>query len=566
MLTGKARDSPASILDSSPARLETPREHPGCSPSGFRPRARLVAGLVKPGLYDQLVTRSVHNALAAAERELGADREALGEAAPHVMARHIYDALVKALRSVPEEERAEHQRRLMNDIIQLIAEHAPAAGIALAEEGVDAPSQLLLAVRRLDGDRLGTGSIPRPLLPLRQSDLLVNGPRDLRVGHEVCRSLTARNPGRLRLLTTTYMGATEPDAIQALLDLGAQVWVSYDSRRTRLHAKAWLFHRDSGFSTGLLGSSNISAAALPDGCEWNVRLSAVDNRTILDKFIATFDQYWAHPAFEPYERERFVDASVYRDAPATRSPARSSCARIRIRRSRSRAWPASASTATGATSSSRRRAPARRSSQSLAKYRAALGGIAALIASSSVRQARMSETRNGATSERHAPLQVLIGFDQTRSLTATTAAAASTTATAAVVAAAATTTTVTTATATVATAATTAAVATATTTAALLAFLGFVHAERTTIEVLAVHRFDGVGRLLVGAHRDEREAARAAGLAIGNEMDVADGSELLKCSANAISGRVEGKIADIQTSTHVLARSSPENAPTSTRA
>ena len=110
------------------------------------------------------------------------------------------------------------------------------------------------------------------------------------------------------------MGATEPDAIEALLDLGAQVRVSYDSRRTRLHAKAWLFHRDSGFSTGLVGSSNISAAALLDGCEWNVRLSAVDNRTILDKFIATFDQYWADPAFEPYERERFVEASVYRDA------------------------------------------------------------------------------------------------------------------------------------------------------------------------------------------------------------------------------------------------------------
>ncbi len=296
---------------------------------------------MKPGLYDQLVTRSVGKALAAND-DLGAERERLGEAAPHVMARHIFDALVKALRNVPEEERAEHQRKLTNDIIELIAKQAPTAGVAIDDEGVDAPAEMLLAIRKLSEDRLGTGTIQRPMIPLRQSDLLVNGPRDLRVGHEVCRELASanavdvivsfvkwtgirtmhaelrefsqRNPGRLRLLTTTYMGATEPDAIQELIDLGAQVRVSYDSRRTRLHAKAWLFHRDSGFSTGLVGSSNISAAALLDGCEWNVRLSAVDNRTILDKFIATFDQYWGDPAFEPYDRERFIDAATYRDS------------------------------------------------------------------------------------------------------------------------------------------------------------------------------------------------------------------------------------------------------------
>jgi len=61
-----------------------------------------------------------------------------------------------------------------------------------------------------------------------------------------------RHPGQLRVLTTTYMGATEIEALDALVELGAQVRVSYDARRTRLHAKAWLFHRDTGYSTGTL--------------------------------------------------------------------------------------------------------------------------------------------------------------------------------------------------------------------------------------------------------------------------------------------------------------------------
>jgi len=96
----------------------------------------------------------------------------------------------------------------------------------------------------------------------------------------------------IRLLTTTYMGATEVEAVEAFAALGAQVKVSYDERRTRLHAKAWLFHRDSGFGTALVGSSNLTAAALRDGCEWNVRLSQRDNPGIVAKLGATFQQYW----------------------------------------------------------------------------------------------------------------------------------------------------------------------------------------------------------------------------------------------------------------------------------
>src|SRR5205085_10760556 len=99
-----------------------------------------------------------------------------------------------------------------------------------------------------------------------------------------------------------------------LAELGAEVKVSYETRMTRLHAKAWLFHRDTGFSTAYVGSSNLSKSALLDGLEWNVRLSAVEQGHLLDTFRATFDEYWEDPAFErsdpddPAQRTRLDEA------------------------------------------------------------------------------------------------------------------------------------------------------------------------------------------------------------------------------------------------------------------
>ena len=160
----------------------------------------------------------------------------------------------------------------------------------------------------------------------------------------------------------------------------------------------------------------------------------------------------------------------------------------------------------------------------------------------------------------------------TATAAATTAAATTTTATtAAAVAAAAAVVTAAAATAAVATAATTttvsavaaaattavaaaaaAAVAAATAAAALLALLGLVNAERAPVEGAAVHTLDGLRGLLGGTHGHECKTARAARLTIRDEVDVADRSELLERSTDAISIGVERKITNIQTSVHRL--------------
>ncbi len=112
----------------------------------------------------------------------------------------------------------------------------------------------------------------------------------------------------IRVITTTYIGGTEREALDRLSrDFGADVRIQYDAARTRLHAKAWLFRRSTGFDTAYVGSSNLSTSALLEGVEWNVRLSQAATPTLLHKFEATFDSYWNASEFEPYDPERDGD-------------------------------------------------------------------------------------------------------------------------------------------------------------------------------------------------------------------------------------------------------------------
>jgi hypothetical protein len=134
---------------------------------------------------------------------------------------------------------------------------------------------------------------------------------------------------------------------------------------------------------------------------------------------------------------------------------------------------------------------------------------------------------------------------------ATTAVVAATTAAAAVTAAAAATPAV--ATATVPTTAATAAEpTTAPAGTALLALLGFVDPERPAIERATVHALDRLGGFLRSSHGYEREAARAAGLAVRDQVDITYGSEFLERGTDAFSIGVERKISNVQTSVHRL--------------
>jgi HKD family nuclease len=101
------------------------------------------------------------------------------------------------------------------------------------------------------------------------------------------------------------MGATEARAVLALARLpGVTVKISYDTRRTRLHAKAWLFHRATGFGTAFVASANISIAALIGGLEWTVKFTQAAQADLYVAAQAQFESLWNDPEFERRRRAR----------------------------------------------------------------------------------------------------------------------------------------------------------------------------------------------------------------------------------------------------------------------
>ncbi|MFJ6883247.1 DUF3427 domain-containing protein [Streptomyces californicus] len=284
------------------------------------------------GLYESLITHR----LAERMKQLdyagwhSIDSSVGKESAPHVLARHIGTTVRRVFEGLTPTEQVVAANHILESLNTI---EGAAEWIDLVTDG---PRQLLAVAEQ---EAPGVYAI-RPATPLSETALITNSPEDPSLGFELRAELAtadrvdllcafvkwhglrvlekslhaARERGvPIRVLTTTYIGATERRALDRLVrDFGAEVKVNYELRSTRLHAKAWLFRRASGFDTAYVGSSNLSKAALLDGLEWNVRLSSVATPSVIRKFEATFDAYWSEPAFESYDPER--DAQRLDDA------------------------------------------------------------------------------------------------------------------------------------------------------------------------------------------------------------------------------------------------------------
>ena len=123
----------------------------------------------------------------------------------------------------------------------------------------------------------------------------------------------AQSGKKLHIITTTYIGATDFNAVKKLATLpNTEIKISYNSSVDRLHAKSYLFLRNTGFHTAYVGSSNLSEAALTEGLEWNVKVTQQELPHIIKEIRHTFESYWGNPLFETFvsgrDDERLKDA------------------------------------------------------------------------------------------------------------------------------------------------------------------------------------------------------------------------------------------------------------------
>lgn len=285
-----------------------------------------------PGLYERLITTRIEKQLKALDVSgWKAIEQRVGEhSSPHVLARHIAETVRQIFAALPPAEQVIAANHILESIGTLDGAKQWVDLIA------DGPRQLIALAQH---EAPGVYGI-RPATPLSETALITNAPEDPNLGFELRAELAtadhvdllcafvkwhglrvleeslkaARDRGvPIRVITTTYIGATERRALDRLVtEFNAEVKINYESRSTRLHAKAWLFRRNSGYDTAYVGSSNLSKAALLDGLEWNVRLSSVATPPVLRKFKATFDSYWVEPAFEAYDPQ--LDAARLEEA------------------------------------------------------------------------------------------------------------------------------------------------------------------------------------------------------------------------------------------------------------
>ncbi|MGQ7848524.1 DUF3427 domain-containing protein [Granulosicoccus sp. 3-233] len=290
----------------------------------------------EPGLYDQLIDEQLQAQLTElTQARLAPDIKQVDPAElPDRVGEIVGKWVSQTLASVTPDDRAAAAIVLSHSIINALTPEkhdADASLSALAD-----PVSRLLAVNPLSPTDKPI-SIRQPLTPLRDTVLMTNARDQPAVGREIEAEIASADridlvlafirwtgirqllpslkrhseAGRkIRIITTVYTGSTELKALDVLKELGAEIKVSYDTSTTRLHAKAWLFQRRTGFSTVYIGSSNLTFSAMTPGLEWNVRASQRLNPELITAFERTFATYWEDAHFEPFNRDQFIKATA----------------------------------------------------------------------------------------------------------------------------------------------------------------------------------------------------------------------------------------------------------------
>lgn len=283
---------------------------------------------IKKGIYEQVISNKIHEELKIREDEINIFKEEIEkEEAKVILSKYLQEVTKKSLNLIKNKD-INKQIEVCNQIINYLSEQVEDKEIK--ENNIHKGGEILLSVEeKINKSKIKNNNI-RPLTPISQSYLFTNSNNEPDLISELKREILSSDnidilvsfirwsglrlikdeliehtqTKKLRIITTSYMGASEFKAIKFLSELpNTEVKISYDTQRTRLHAKSYMFHRNTGFTTAYIGSSNISKDAMTTGLEWNMKVSEKDSKNIVDKFKATFESYFNDEEFKTFTEE-----------------------------------------------------------------------------------------------------------------------------------------------------------------------------------------------------------------------------------------------------------------------
>jgi HKD family nuclease len=285
--------------------------------------------MLELGIYEQVINKYINKQLTVDNSKLIRALPIDDEEASKVLSKYIAIVIEKGLANIKDNGGDIHNQvdlcnKLVDTLVTVTGEKS------LEELSVDKRAELLMAllekkntiqalnekaeiirpITSIAQSTLFTGAIREPsmftelkneILSCNRIDMLVSFIKwsGLRLIIDELKQFTQR--GTLRIITTSYMGATDVKAVEALRELpNTEIKISYDTKRTRLHAKTYVFYRNTGYTTAYVGSSNLSNAAISSGLEWNVKVTTSDLPETIAKIDATFESYWNSHEFITY--------------------------------------------------------------------------------------------------------------------------------------------------------------------------------------------------------------------------------------------------------------------------
>lgn len=287
---------------------------------------------ISTGIYEQIITRLFQLKLEEvdAERFYIGKKQITKDDAVHVLSKYLQHLIEVAFVSVPDDQDSDKYTDFVNSVIKTLGREFNVEDTEL--DLIDAQKNILTAV--IDRTNCEYPDIEEhlraitPITTLSRSALFFGGRgpadmeselnREILCADEICwvvsfiktsglnllweslRKFTHEGK-RLRIITTTYTGATDYDAIARLATLpNTEIKISYDGTQDRLHAKSYIFLRNSGFHTAYIGSSNLSLYALKDGKEWNFKATQFELPQVIEEVRNSFEAYWCDVTFEDF--------------------------------------------------------------------------------------------------------------------------------------------------------------------------------------------------------------------------------------------------------------------------